>query len=65
MTYCLGVKVGSGFVGIADTRITSGNETTKAKKVFTVNSGKSLIFHHDIWSAIGAGQGDHLLQREH
>jgi putative proteasome-type protease len=33
MTYCLGVKVASGLVAIADTRITSGTETTTSKKV--------------------------------
>lgn len=44
MTYCLGIKVKSGFVGISDTRITSGNETTKAKKVFTVNKENHSFF---------------------
>ncbi len=44
MTYCLGIKVKSGFVGISDTRITSGHETTKAKKVFTVNKNKHSFF---------------------
>lgn len=44
MTYCLGIKVKSGFVGISDTRITSGNETTQAKKVFTVNKEKHSFF---------------------
>ena len=44
MTYCLGIKVKSGIVGISDTRITSGNETTKAKKVFTVNKDKHSFF---------------------
>lgn len=44
MTYCLGIKVRSGFIGIADTRITSGHETTQAKKVFTVNKDKHSFF---------------------
>lgn len=44
MTYCLGIKLKTGFVGIADTRITSGNETTQAKKVFTVNKKKHSFF---------------------
>ncbi len=44
MTYCLGIKLKSGFVGISDTRITSGNETTKAKKVFTLNKKKHSFF---------------------
>lgn len=44
MTYCLGIKVQSGIVGISDTRITSGHETTRAKKVFTVNKDKHSFF---------------------
>jgi putative proteasome-type protease len=44
MTYCLGIKVKSGIVGISDTRITSGHETTKAKKVFTVNKNRHSFF---------------------
>lgn len=33
MTYCLGMRVKTGLVALADTRITSGNETTTAKKI--------------------------------
>ena len=44
MTYCLGIKVKSGIIGISDTRITSGHETTQAKKVFTVNKDKHSFF---------------------
>jgi putative proteasome-type protease len=33
MTYCLGIKVESGLVAIADTRLTSGTEVTTAKKI--------------------------------
>ncbi|WP_049756665.1 peptidase [Chloroherpeton thalassium] len=44
MTYCLGIKVKSGFVGISDTRITSGTQTTTAKKLFTVNRSKHSFF---------------------
>ncbi len=44
MTYCLGIKLKSGIIGISDTRITSGNETTQAKKVFTVNREKHSFF---------------------
>lgn len=44
MTYCVGIKLRSGFVGIADTRITSGNQTTTAKKVFTVNKKNHSFF---------------------
>ena len=44
MTYCLAIKLKNGFVGIADTRITSGNVTTTAKKVFTVNDDHHSFF---------------------
>ena len=44
MTYCLGIKLKDGIVGIADTRITSGNETAQAKKLFTVNKNKHSFF---------------------
>jgi len=33
MTYCLGIRLKQGLVAIADTRITSGTETTTAKKI--------------------------------
>ncbi|MFB6319575.1 peptidase [Saccharicrinis sp. FJH54] len=44
MTYCLAIKVKSGIIGISDTRITSGHETTKAKKVFTINKNQHSFF---------------------
>ena len=44
MTYCLGIKIKGGLIGIADTRITSGNETTFAKKVFVLNRKKHSLF---------------------
>ncbi len=44
MTYCAGIKVKSGIIAISDTRITSGHETTIAKKVFTVNKEKHSFF---------------------
>lgn len=44
MTYCLGIKVKEGFIGLSDTRITSGNETTQAKKVYTVNKDNHSLF---------------------
>lgn len=44
MTYCLGIKVKQGLVAIADTRITSGNETTMAKKISIHHDGKNSIF---------------------
>ncbi len=33
MTYCLGIKVESGLVAIADTRLTSGTEVSTNKKI--------------------------------
>ncbi len=33
MTYCLGIKVKEGLLAIADTRITSGTDTTEKKKI--------------------------------
>ncbi|MBL3658536.1 peptidase [Fulvivirga sediminis] len=44
MTYCLGIKNREGIIGLADTRITSGTETTTSKKVFTVNKKKHSFF---------------------
>lgn len=44
MTFCIGIKTNSGLVGLSDTRITSGTETTTSKKVFTVNREKHSFF---------------------
>lgn len=44
MTYCLGIKVKDGLVAIADTRITSGTETTTKKKVFTEQRDGCSLF---------------------
>lgn len=44
MTYCLGIKVKTGLVAIADTRITSGTETTTAKKLTVSQKEKHSIF---------------------
>lgn len=35
MTFCLGMKVAKGLVGIADTRVTTGTERITARKVST------------------------------
>jgi putative proteasome-type protease len=44
MTYCLGIKLKSGLVAIADTRISSGTETTTAKKISVHHDeGQSLF----------------------
>ena len=44
MTYCLGIKVKEGLLAISDTRITSGSETTMAKKVSIHNYENNSIF---------------------
>jgi putative proteasome-type protease len=44
MTFCLGIKTKNGLVGLSDTRITSGSETTTSKKVYTVNRRKHSFF---------------------
>ncbi|MCR9065012.1 MAG: peptidase [Cytophagales bacterium] len=44
MTYCLGIRLRKGLVAISDRRITSGSETTTAKKVFVHKYGKYPIF---------------------
>ncbi|NJL76605.1 MAG: peptidase [Saprospiraceae bacterium] len=44
MTYCLGIKIREGLVALADTRITSGNETTVAKKISCHTEGNNNIF---------------------
>ncbi len=44
MTFCLGIKTKEGIVGLSDTRITTGNETTSSKKVYTVNREKHSFF---------------------
>jgi putative proteasome-type protease len=44
MTYCLAIKVKQGLVAIADTRITSGTDTTIKKKLFTVQKNQYCLF---------------------
>lgn len=44
MTYCLGIKVREGLVAIADTRITSGSDTTEKKKIYIQQTDKSSLF---------------------
>ncbi len=44
MSYCLGIKVKEGLVAIADTRITSGTDTSIKVKVFTEQKDKYSIF---------------------
>lgn len=44
MTYCLGIKVKEGLVAIADTRITSGTDTTEKKKIYVEQKDKYSLF---------------------
>ncbi len=44
MTYCLAIKVKEGLVAIADTRITSGTDTTVKKKIFLVQKEHYSLF---------------------
>jgi putative proteasome-type protease len=44
MTYCLGIKLKHGLVGIADTRISAGTSSTVKKKVLVLQDGKASIF---------------------
>ncbi|MEW5885033.1 MAG: peptidase [Armatimonadota bacterium] len=45
MTFCLGIKVSEGLVGIADTRVISGNENITARKmeVFHQSTGSFFV----------------------
>jgi putative proteasome-type protease len=44
MTYCLGMIVQEGIVGIADSRLTSGTEIISAKKVSVYQQGQGSFF---------------------
>ena len=44
MTYCLGIKVKDGLVGISDTRISAGSSTTVKKKVLVLQQPKTSLF---------------------
>ncbi|MEN0004072.1 MAG: peptidase [Bacteroidota bacterium] len=44
MTFCLGIRVRKGLIALADTRITSGNETTISKKISLHSSEHGSLF---------------------
>jgi putative proteasome-type protease len=44
MTYCLAIKVDDGLVGVADTRLTSGNECYTAKKISVFHQQQAACF---------------------
>ena len=44
MTYCLGIKTKKGLIAIADTRITSGNNKSTKKKIYTEQRDDHSLF---------------------
>ena len=44
MTFCLGIKLADGLVGIADTRVLSGNEMVVARKVSVYQEKRRALF---------------------
>lgn len=44
MTYCLGIKLKEGLVGISDTRISAGTTITTKKKVFVQQHERNSLF---------------------
>ena len=44
MTFCLGIKVDEGLVGIADTRVLSGSEVILARKVSVYQEKGQAMF---------------------
>lgn len=44
MTFCLGIMVEDGLVGLADTRITAGNEMTTAQKLNSYETDSGAVF---------------------
>lgn len=44
MTYCLGIKVKEGLIALADTRITTGTDTTVKKKITILQKENSSMF---------------------
>jgi len=44
VTFCLGMIVNVGIVGIADSRLTSGNEVITARKVSVYRQGQGSLF---------------------
>jgi putative proteasome-type protease len=44
MTYCLGIKIKDGLIGISDTRISAGTNTTIKKKVLVLQHDNKSLF---------------------
>ncbi len=43
MTFCIGVKVREGLVGVADTRLSMGSQTLTARKISVISDGASSM----------------------
>jgi len=43
VTFCLGIKVREGLIGIADTRITIGSQTLSARKITVIENGSDSM----------------------
>lgn len=44
MTYCVGIKIANGLIGLSDGRITSGTQLSSARKVTMMGSGGDRFF---------------------
>lgn len=44
MTFCLGIRTRTHLIGLADRRITSGNQTTTARKITTYQKPRHTLF---------------------
>jgi putative proteasome-type protease len=44
MTFCLGIRLEDGLVGLADTRVISGNEVIRARKISTYQHDQGAMF---------------------
>ena len=44
MTFCVGMKLKEGILGLADSLIVTGNEAVKAKKATAHGEGKNTFF---------------------
>ena len=78
MTFCLGMRVKDGLVGIADTRVTSGSECITARKVsvyqgdgwtmFMMTAGlrsvrdKALTYFDEVMERVGSAAAESAVQ---
>ena len=62
MTFCLGISLEEGLVGIADTRVTSGTECITARKVSVYHQERGRDVRDDVGSALAARQDPDLFR---